>query len=229
MKTQTAPTHPIQKTQKTNPPTTACRRSSSSALGILAACLLGMSTAACVTVNVNLPEGAVQRAADDYVRELYKAKERSKGTPEAAPSAKPAAWLVPSLVTEAWAGEEPAAVFSLQTPKAKGLQKKQKELAADVQEQKVAGVIGEAGDGFLVLKDASKLSGPKKIKVEKLISKENELRKELYEEAQGTATAPVKMETIQKSFARSFQQFSPKGTWIQDEKGDWMRKTADGQ
>ena len=25
----------------------------------------------CVTVNVNFPEGAVQKAADDYVKELY--------------------------------------------------------------------------------------------------------------------------------------------------------------
>lgn len=31
----------------------------------------------CVTVNVNFPEGAVQKAADDYVRELYRAKEKS--------------------------------------------------------------------------------------------------------------------------------------------------------
>ena len=52
--------------------TTACLMSSAIALASL--------TAACVTVNVNFPESTVQKATDDYVKELYKAKERGHGS-----------------------------------------------------------------------------------------------------------------------------------------------------
>lgn len=193
-----------------------------------------LSASACVTVNVNLPEGAVQRAADDYVRELYRAKERNKASPSPEPSSKAASrsfsiknlsLLALRLVPSAHAAEETQpAVFSLQTPKARAIQKKQKELAGEVVEQKQAGAIGEDKAGLLTLKDVAKLSAPRRIKVEKLVDKENALRRELYEEAQANATPSVPIETIQKSFAHSFQEYSPKGTWIQSEDGAWSRK-----
>jgi len=41
----------------------------------LAALITLGSLAACITVNVNFPESAVQRAADDFVRDLYKSSE----------------------------------------------------------------------------------------------------------------------------------------------------------
>lgn len=202
------------------------------AIGAVAAIALG---AACVTVNVVLPESAVQRAADDYVRELYKAKERNKPTApaiEAAPStAKPGA-LRFQPISEAYADEsvplKEEGVFSLKgNPKAAAIAKKQAKLADEVTANKVAGTFGEGKDGYLVLKDASKLTGPKKVKTEKLMKEENDLRKDLYEEALGTATGSVKIETIQRSFAHSFQDFSPKGTWVEDDQGAWSKKTSD--
>ena len=42
------------------------------------ALLLASGFAACVTVNVNFPESTVQKATDDYVKELYKAKEKGR-------------------------------------------------------------------------------------------------------------------------------------------------------
>ncbi len=198
---------------------------------IFGALLAALSS--CVTVNVVLPESAVQRAADDYVRELYKAKERSKGTatPAAEPSAKPTTTSSFSLISEALADE---GVFSLKSPKAQAIFKNLAPQLHEIDALKASGQVGEGNDGYLVVKDAGAgLSGPKKIKaqrdVEKPVNATNKLRKELYEEGQDSAIGQVKLETIQKSMGTSFQEFSPKGTWIQDEKGAWSKKTTEAK
>src|SRR3954470_20952661 len=77
------------------------------------ACLLSFSFAACVTVNVNFPESAVQKATDDYVRDLYRAKE--KGKPAAPAAKKESSFEMPSLINSAMADDD---VFKVSTDKA---------------------------------------------------------------------------------------------------------------
>ena len=220
------------KNMKSTMTSTANRLNSKSAFAIGALLSALAALTACVTVNVVLPESAVQRAADDYVRELYKAKERSKATtPAAEPSAKPTTSHF-SLISEAFADE--AGVFSLKSPKAHAILTKLAPQLHEIDSLKESGQIGEGNDGFLVVKDAGAgLSGPKKINAQKnatkVVDAANKLRKELYEEGQASATGQVKLETIQKSVGHSFEEFSPKGTWIQDAKGAWSKKTVEAK
>src|SRR4051794_12095177 len=84
-----------------------------------------LSAAACVTVNVNLPEAAVQKASDDYVREIYRPRDRARGTgPAAEPSKAPTSWNLPtvSFFTTALAAEQPS--IQTQSPKASEIQKR---------------------------------------------------------------------------------------------------------
>ena len=179
--------------------------------------------AACVTVNVNFPESAVQKATDDYVRDLYRAKEKGKApSPDAStPSAKPSQGFNLSLITEAVAAD------GIKVDSAAALQIRTK-LASRVDEviaQKRAGVLGESNDGKLTLQAPDKLKPLLKSKVDKLVKDENTDRETLYNEILKSNGFPAgRMKDVEKSFARSFQAESPSGTWVQDDGGKWSQK-----
>jgi uncharacterized protein YdbL (DUF1318 family) len=180
------------------------------------------SSAACVTVNVNFPESAVQKATDDYVRDLYRAKEKgNKPAPAAEPSAKPQAAF--ELIPSAHADE--GDLFRVDTDKALSIREKLRGRLDEVLSQKRAGVVGESNDGLLVLKSPDKLKKLLLKKVEKLVSDENSDREELYGEILTANGLPrTRLKNVQKSFSRSFQAESPSGTWVQDIEGKWARK-----
>ncbi len=175
---------------------------------------------ACMTlnVNVNLPESAVQRATDDYVRELYRTKEKSKApSPE---EAKPAARF--SLISEAWADSE---LFSVRSEKALKIRQNLASRLDEVLKYKREGVLGETNDGYVVIHKPEKLKKLLAKKVEKLVEDENQDRKALYDEViVSNKLTENKLDTVRRSFARSFQAESPSGTWVQDGDGKWTQK-----
>jgi len=187
-------------------------------VAILLASLLLTS---CVTVNVNLPEGAVQAASDDYVKDLYQAKERDKApkvTPS--PTQKPQASF--ELIPSAYADTN----LRTASEKTAGIKQRQRDRLEDVTTQKKAGIIGESSDGYLVMKNH--LDPSKKIlekKIETLIAEENKDRKALYTEIlEINGVTKSNFKTVEASFSHSFQDLSPVGTWIQDEEGKWSQK-----
>jgi uncharacterized protein YdbL (DUF1318 family) len=174
-------------------------------------------------VNVNFPESAVQKATDDYVRDLYRAKEKGKTTPgsdqSSAPASKVSSFFSFSLIGEAYADD-----FKVQSPKADQIKARLRSRLDDLIAQKRSGNVGESNDGKLVVK-ATNLPPLLMKKVKTLVEQDNADRMDLYKEvanlnglgSSGTAT-------VQKSFARSFQSLSPSGTWIQDSDGNWTKK-----
>jgi uncharacterized protein len=194
--------------------------------------------AACVTVNVNFPESAVQQATDSYVRDLYEAKERGKPSPTPEPSTSSdtrsgqgVSIRVVDLCLNTLAFEKTAQADAangrLDTIDAKTEEIKQrlKSRVDQVITQKKAGVLGESDDGLLVLKNPEKLSPLLKKKVEKLIEDDNQDRKDLYTEIMKiNGMASERRDALIKSFARSFQSASPAGTWIQSDTGVWTQK-----
>ncbi|MCM2277772.1 MAG: YdbL family protein [Oligoflexia bacterium] len=190
---------------------------------IAAAGLLPVTGCLTLNVNLSLPEAAVQRATDDFVRDLYRAKEK-----DSAPAAKPVEAPKPAalrledlLLPTAHAADS----LKLDSPKALELRDK---LAANVEEiiaQKRAGVLGESNDGMLVLKDAGKLKPLLQKKVQKLVSDENALRVQFYDEVlKSNGLESARLQGIKESFGRSFQSQSPSGTWMQDAEGKWGQK-----
>ncbi len=203
---------------------------------LIPAFLLG-ALPGCLTLNVNmtLPEAAVQRATDDYVRELYRAKEKGKTAPESAPSpganSGPAAktsLLSVEFIAEAQAGDD--VTVKVGGKAVDSIKERQIARMDELNAQKSAGFIGENNEGKLVYRTSDKtpkIDAMKKI--QKLISDENADRDALYKEVLKANNADKsKLADIQKSFARSFQVHSPAGTWIQlmdgGMDGQWVRK-----
>ena len=182
---------------------------------------------ACVTVNVNFPESAVQKATDDYVRDLYRTKEQAK-PPGSKPSSSPAAQATHfrfpkfEFVSQASAAEPS---FNLSSPKLDSIKQSMKANVGEVLEQKKAGVLAESKDGKMSIHDAAKLKPLLKKHVEELVQAENKARDSLYAEVVSSNHLPSDtLPAVKKSFARSFQAESPSGTWVESENGAWAQK-----
>jgi len=185
------------------------------ALGLIA--LAG----ACVTVNVNFPEGAVQKATDDYVRDLYRARKTESSTDDGAFFFQN--WIG---IAEAQAEEE-IKPFNLNSPDIKSIQSSQASRIDSLIQYKKKGYIGENNEGYLILRKESDVSSKKLLakKVSQVISDENSDRKKLYEIALDTNKMDSSnLPKIQRSFSRSFQAESPSDTWVQSPGGSWAKK-----
>ncbi|OFZ82560.1 MAG: hypothetical protein A2583_14495 [Bdellovibrionales bacterium RIFOXYD1_FULL_53_11] len=184
--------------------------------------VLAALAGSCVTVNVNLPESAVQRATDDYVKDLYRARDKGKADTKAAPAAKPQSYLG-IFMAEAWAVDD--ITFTVDTQRALVIREKLRARVDDVLSNKRSGILGETKDGKLVLKKTDPAKKLLMKKLEKLVTDENHDRDELYSEiVKSNKLAPARLKDIQRSFARSFQSESPSGTWIEDQEGVWSQK-----
>jgi uncharacterized protein YdbL (DUF1318 family) len=179
-----------------------------------------LTAAACITVNVYFPEGAVQRAADDFVKDLY--QKTPKPQDGASPAAKPGAFLLEMvLLPYAVAGDE----INISTPAAQAIKDRMAGRVAELSSFKSKGVIGETSDGNVALKDAAGLALKDRATVERLISAENADRSALYDELQkANKLTDHNQAKIRATFSKAFQQHSPAGTWVQSEAGGWSRK-----
>jgi uncharacterized protein YdbL (DUF1318 family) len=172
----------------------------------------------CVTVNVNFPEGVVQKAADDYVRDLYKARQDSKE--ETKKELKPQSYHL-YLIATAYAQ---APQFKVNTPAAQNIQRRQRARVGKIDKLKTSGVIGETDKGLLAIYPKS---GAKKLKLKrasKLVQEENTDREALYAEIMSSNSLPAAMDPkVRASFFNSFKSVSPSGTWMQVQ-GQWQKK-----
>jgi uncharacterized protein YdbL (DUF1318 family) len=170
---------------------------------------------ACVTVNVNFPESAVQKATDEYVRELYKARDRK--TPAGQPSGSPTSeFHLPVLLAVAYAEE----AINMSSPEIKAIQKNQISRLDRISTEKKSGNLGENSEGLLVVKTEKKIL---QMKLEKLVTEENKDREKLFAEVM--KLNPIPESQLRKNFSRSFQdKMSPSGTWVQSADGEWSQK-----
>lgn len=180
-----------------------------------------------MTVNVNFPESAVQKATDDYVKELYKTKEKGKGggATEGAPAAEfRNLWGI----RETWAAEFEFVTVTAGTQAI--TRAKIAPLLKDVDAQKAAGLLGEGNDGFVAVPPAARagLKPALTQKLEGLAKAMNAARRELYDQVmKDNPNLPSgRRKDVEKSFARSFagDAASPAGTWVQDAEGNWAKK-----
>lgn len=176
--------------------------------------------AGCVTVNVNFPESAVQKATDDYVRDLYRTKEQSKVKSSPTPAGTSSS-IQFSFISSAYAND----VFTLTSAETNNIKSKMKSRIGDIINQKKEGYLGETNEGTLVIRDASKVKPLLKKKVEDLVRDENADRQALYAEiVKENKLSTNNLGQVKKSFTRSFQAESPSGTWVQSLEGAWSQK-----
>ncbi len=164
------------------------------------------SLQACVTVNVNIPEGDIQQASDSYVKELYAAKQ--KGADKSSDDLKNAG--NPKVKTD--------------SPKARELYAHMKDRSDQITEAKKTGALGETNDGKLIVKVKPEVA-EQLAKLKKLVDDENKDRTALYAELikQNPALKSNHL-SFQQHFAEAFQEHSPNGTWIEDDEGNWAQK-----
>ena len=178
----------------------------------------------CVTVNVNFPESAVQKASDDYVKDLYREKEQGKSD-SATPTPKPVTQHTNgrsfSLISAAVAGE----VFTMNSPKSEEIKGRLKARVSEIIEQKRSGILGETNDGLLTIHEPAKLKAIQAKHIKDLVKDENADRNALYEEiVVSNKLLTTHIDKVKDSFSHSFQAESPSGTWLQGADGAWSQK-----
>ncbi len=86
-----------------------------------------------------------------------------------------------------------------------------------------AGALGQAANGDLVLRDATKVPLPQRAKVNALVAAENADRNALYREIARANGHPEWEDEIRATFAERFIARAPPGWWVERPDG-WAQK-----
>jgi len=179
---------------------------------------------ACVTVNIYFPAAAVQRAADEIVKETWGGPtEKSEPIqPESLLQIAPGEILSLSLTREAFAQE---ADINVSNPAIRGLRESIKRRSGAIKPYMDKGSAGINQDGLLVVRSSEGLSLKERAEVQQLIEAENRDREALYAEiAKANNIPPNAVPKIKGIFAKSWIDQAQSGWWIQDSQGNWKRK-----
>jgi len=172
---------------------------------------------ACVTINIYFPEATVKKVAEDIVEEVRKPAEKEKQKTDA---------TVPtesfSLVPAAYAQQE----TEVSTPAIRAIKESLKDRFPRLEPYLDGGNLGESNAGFVEIRDETGLSLKEKGELRNLVKDENTDRGNLYAEvARALNIEASQIPRIQKIFASSWIKNSRPGWWIQQDDGEWIKKT----
>ena len=178
---------------------------------------------ACVTVNIYFPAAAVERAADQIVKETWGGPaEPAKNVtpPQSNPNPSPAK-LSFSLIGLAHA-QEPD--INVSNPAIRALKDSIKQRSEAIKPFMDRGNVGITQDGLLAVRNTDGLSLKERADITQLIQAENRDRESLYAEiAKANNIAKESIPRIKSIFAKSWIDQARPGWWIQ-EQGNWRRK-----
>jgi len=186
--------------------------------------MLVFFTSACVTVNIYFPAAAVERAANQIVKETW--GELSKPAPPPAPLSQRriSPWRLASLslVGEAVAQE---ADINVSNPAIRAIKNSIKTRSDAIKPFMDHGNIGIASDGLLAIRNSDGLNLKERAEIKQLVDAENRDREDLYVEIAKANNIPaVNVPKIKAIFAKSWVDQSHPGWWIQDGQGNWRKK-----
>jgi uncharacterized protein len=179
---------------------------------------------ACVTVNIYFPAAAVQRAADEIVKETWGGPSGKSEPiqPQSLVPFAPRRSLSLSLIREAFA-QEPD--INVSNPAIRGVRDSIKRRSGAIKPYMDKGNAGINQDGLLVVRSSEGLSLKERAEVQQLIEAENRDREALYSEIAKANNIPANaVPKIKGIFARSWIDQAQSGWWIQDSQGNWKRK-----
>jgi len=180
---------------------------------------------ACVTVNIYFPAAAVERAADQIVKETWgsgPAEPVKKGQPQSKIFKPDAATLMFRFVNEAQAQE---ADINVSNPAIRALKDSIKNRSELLKPYMDRGNVGISRDGLLAVRATDGLSLKQRAEVQQLADAENRDREALYLEiAKANNIAKESVPRIKAIFAKSWVEQARPGWWIQDAQGNWRRK-----
>ena len=188
-----------------------------------AAILLAFFANACVTVNIYFPAAAVERAADEIVKETWGS--RTEPAPKEQPrSLLPTAWKIVSVtfIDEVFAQE---ADINISNPAIRALKDSIKNRSGSIKPFMDRGHVGLTKDGLLTVRTTEGLSLKERAEVQQLVDAENRDRESLYLEiAKANNFPPESVAKIRNIFAKSWAEQAQPGWWIQDAQGNWKKK-----
>jgi len=182
-------------------------------MGIVMLAVLCMAGCAVVNVYVTFPEEKIEKAAEDLL---------------APPSESAPVSSIPrfSFTKTAYAQETTEVRKDIRTDSSAIRAAKQKMDAwrGALDNFKKDGFIGEANDFAVVVRNAPSDSSTAR-DVRRIVSDENRERKAMMDELlKINNVAPGEEAKFKKIFADVMQRYSPAGTWIQADNGQWSRK-----
>jgi uncharacterized protein len=188
-----------------------------------AAVLIAFLANACVTVNIYFPAAAVERAADEIVKETWGG--RTESAPREQPrSLLPAAWKIVSVnfIDEVFAQE---ADINVSNPAIRALKDSIKNRSNSIKPFMDRGNVGIAKDGLLTVRTIEGLDLKERALVQQLVDAENRDRESLYLEIAKANNFPKEsVPKIKSIFAKSWAEQAQSGWWIQDAQGNWQKK-----
>jgi uncharacterized protein YdbL (DUF1318 family) len=178
----------------------------------------------CVTVNIYFPAAAVERAADQIVKETWgdPAEKARKEPPQSRFVNPEAVRVVFNLVNEAHAQE---ADIDVSNPAIRALKDSIKKRSDSIKPFMDRGNVGITRDGLLTIRGTDGLNLKERAEAQQLVEAENRDREALYLEiAKANNIARESVPKIKAIFARSWIEQARPGWWIQDAQGNWLKK-----
>ena len=180
---------------------------------------------ACVTVNIYFPAAAVERAAEQIVKETW----GGPSEPAKAPPKPQSYDRLPSLrtVSLTFVGEAQAqeADINVSNPAIRALKDSIKQRAGAIKPFMDRGNIGIGQDGLLTIRTTDGLNLKERAEAQQLVEAENRDREALYAEiAKANGIPKENVPRIKAIFAKSWIEQAQSGWWIQDGSGSWRRK-----
>ena len=180
---------------------------------------------ACVTVNIYFPAAAVERAAEQIVKETW----GGPGEPAKAPPKpqsinpfSPMRTISLNFVSQAHAQE---ADINVSNPAIRALKDSIKQRSNAIKPYMDRGNVGIGHDGLLAIRSTDGLNLKERADVQQLIEAENRDREALYAEiAKANGIPKENIPKIKSIFAKSWIEQAQPGWWIQDNQGNWKKK-----
>jgi len=185
---------------------------------------LMLFVSACVTVNIYFPAAAVERAADQIVKETWggPGQPAKKEEPQSRISGVEAVAAMFHFVREAHAQE---ADINVSNPAIRALKDSIKNRSNSIKPFMDRGNIGIRSDGLLTVRTTDGLNLKERAEVQQLVDAENRDREALYSEiAKANDIAKESVPRIKTIFAKSWREQAQAGWWVQDEQGNWQKK-----
>ena len=179
---------------------------------------------ACVTVNIYFPAAAVERAADQIVKETW------GGPEEPVKKEEPRSSLMrPTTVARlfVFVGEASAqeADINVSNPAIRALKDSIKNRSGSIKPFMDRSNVGITRDGLLTVRTTEGLNLKERAEVQQLVEAENRDREALYLEiAKANNIAQESVPKIKTIFAKSWIEQAQPGWWIQDPQGNWKKK-----
>jgi uncharacterized protein YdbL (DUF1318 family) len=180
---------------------------------------------ACVTVNIYFPAAAVERAADQIVKETWgnaPAEPVKKEQPQSSILKPRPAFVVLRFAGEARAQE---ADINVSNPAIRSLKDSIRRRSESLKPHMDRGNVGITREGLLAVRSTEGLSLKDRAEVQQLVDAENRDREALYIEiAKANNIAREAVPKIKAIFAKSWAEQARPGWLIQDAQGNWRKK-----